>query len=74
MSRMQLHRKLKSLIGVSVTELLRNERLKTAAKLFSENHSIAEVAYAVGFNNISYFSKCFKETFHKTPSEYIENL
>ena len=74
MSRMQLHRKLKSVIGVSVTELLRNERLKTAAKLFAENPSIAEVAYAVGFNNISYFSKCFKETHHKTPSEYIDNL
>ena len=74
MSRMQLHRKLKSLIGVSVTELLRNERLKTAAKLFIDNQSIAEVAYAVGFNNISYFSKCFKETYHKTPSEYIDNL
>lgn len=74
MSRMQLHRKLKSLIGVSVTELLRNERLKTAAKLFIDNQSIAEVAYAVGFNNISYFSKCFKEMYHKTPSEYIDNL
>lgn len=74
MSRMQLHRKLKSVIGVSVTELLRNERLKTAAKLFAENPSIAEVAYAVGFNNISYFSKCFKEMYQQTPSEYIDNL
>lgn len=73
MSRMQLHRKLKTLIGVSATEFLRNERLKTAAKLLQKGGgTISEIAYAVGFNDVSYFSKCFKEHFHMTPSQYAE--
>lgn len=73
MSRMQLHRKLKSLLGVTSTEFLRNERLKVAAELLKKgNGNISEIAYAVGFNDVSYFSKCFKEMFKMTPSEYIE--
>ena len=73
MSRMQLHRKLKSIFGVSSTEFLRNERLKIAAELLkNENSTISEIAYSVGFNDVSYFSKCFKEIYQCTPTEYIE--
>lgn len=73
MSRMQLHRKLKSLLGVSSTEFLRNERLKAASELLKKgNGNISDVAYAVGFNDVSYFSKCFKEIYQCTPTEYIE--
>jgi signal transduction histidine kinase/DNA-binding response OmpR family regulator len=72
MSRMQLHRKLKSLLGVTATEFLRNERLKTAAKLLKEgNGNISEIAYSVGFNDLSYFAKCFKEVYSVTPTEYL---
>lgn len=71
MSRMQLHRKLKSLFGVSATEFIRNERLKTAADLLKNNKfSISEIAYNVGFNDVGYFSKCFKEIYHLSPSDY----
>lgn len=74
MSRMQLHRKLKSLLGVTSTEFLRNERLKIAAELLKKgNGNISEIAYSVGFNDVSYFSKCFKEMYHCTPTEYAEN-
>ena len=73
MSRMQLHRKLKSLLGVTSTEFLRNERLKVAAELLKKgNGNISDVAYAIGFNDVSYFSKCFKEMYQCTPSEYME--
>jgi signal transduction histidine kinase/DNA-binding response OmpR family regulator len=73
MSRMQLHRKLKSLFGVSATEFLRNQRLKTAAELLKKgNGNISDIAYSVGFNDVSYFSKCFKEIYLCTPSEYSE--
>ncbi|MEO8235805.1 MAG: response regulator [Flavobacterium sp.] len=73
MSRMQLHRKLKSLLGVSATEFLRNERLKTATKLLKKgNGNISDIAYAVGFNDVSYFSKCFKEMYDCTPTEFLE--
>jgi signal transduction histidine kinase/DNA-binding response OmpR family regulator len=73
MSRMQLHRKLKSLLGVSATEFLRNERLKVGAELLKQgNGNISEIAYSVGFSDVSYFSKCFKEMYHCTPTEYME--
>lgn len=71
MSRMQLHRKLKSLLGVSATGFLRKERIKTAAALLGKgNGTVSEIAYAVGFNDVSYFIRCFKEVYHCTPSEY----
>ena len=71
LSRMQLHRKLKTLLGVSATEFLRNERLKSAALLLKKGGTnISEIAYSVGFNDVSYFSKCFKELFGVTPTEY----
>ncbi len=74
MSRMQLHRKLKSLLGVSATEFLRNERLKVGAELLKKgNGNISEIAYSVGFSDVSYFSKCFKEMYECTPTEYMEN-
>lgn len=73
MSRMQLHRKLKSILGVSTTEFLRKERIKMAATLLKRaDVTIAEIAYAVGFNDVSYFIRCFKEVYNCTPSEYQE--
>jgi DNA-binding response OmpR family regulator len=75
MSRMQLHRKLKSLFGVSATEFVRNERLKTAADLIKNKQlSISEIAYGVGFNDVYYFSKCFKDLYKIAPSEYQKSL
>ena len=74
MSRMQLHRKLKSLLGVSATEFLRNERLKVGAELLKQgNGNISEIAYSVGFSDVSYFSKCFKEMYQCTPTDFMEN-
>ena len=75
LSRMQLHRKLKSLLNVSTTEFIRNERVKTAAEMMKKGHkNISEIAYTVGFNNLSYFNKCFKQVFDETPTEYISKL
>lgn len=70
-SRMQLHRKLKALTGQSATELIRTQRLKLAANLLKEGKiSIAEIGYTVGFNDPSYFTRCFKKEFGCAPSDY----
>jgi DNA-binding response OmpR family regulator len=71
MSKMQLYRKLKALTGQSPSEFMRNLRLRRAASLISQRSgNISEIAYSVGFNNLSYFAKCFKELYQVTPSEY----
>jgi signal transduction histidine kinase/DNA-binding response OmpR family regulator len=71
MSRMQLHRKLKTLFGVSASQFIRNERLKAAAELLKQKDvTISDVAYKVGFNDVGYFSKCFKKLYHLIPSDY----
>lgn len=71
MSRMQLHRKLLAYTGLSTTAFIRSQRLKQAVHILrTSDASISEIAYAVGFNTPSYFIKCFKETYKKTPTEY----
>jgi YesN/AraC family two-component response regulator len=71
MSKTQLHRKLKALTNEAPGELLRNFRLKRAAQLLSQKaDSVTQIAYKVGFNNLSYFAKCFKELYGVAPSSY----
>lgn len=71
MSRMQLHRKLTAITGLSTTEFIRSQRLKQAIRILKNSDAtVNEVAYTVGFNTPSYFIKCFKETYGKTPVEY----
>lgn len=71
-SRPQLYRKIKSIIGLSAIQFLRSIRLKRAAQLLSSGGgmSVSEVMYAVGFNNISYFSKIFFAEFGVLPKDY----
>jgi DNA-binding response OmpR family regulator len=71
MSRKNLLRKIKALTDQSVNEFIRNFRLQRAAQLISnKSATVSEIAYQVGFNNLSYFSKCFKELFDVLPNEY----
>ena len=73
MSNMQMYRKLKSLTNLSGNEFIKNIRLKKAVQLLeTENYNISEIAYKVGFNDPSYFSRIFKKQFGKSPSEYVE--
>lgn len=73
MSRMQLHRKLKALTGLSASEFIRAERLKLAAQLLKTAKSnVSEVGYRVGFNDHAYFSKCFKNRYDCTPTAYMQ--
>ena len=73
-SRSQFFRKIKALMGYSPIELIKIIRLKKAADLLiNKKLSISEICYETGFSQPSYFSKCFKEYFKLTPTEYIEN-
>lgn len=75
MSRVQLHRKTKSITGHSVSDLLRDHRLTKAADLLRQKEgNVSEVAYQVGFDNLSYFAKAFRQKYQKTPSEYKQSI
>lgn len=74
LSRVHLHRKLKELTNLSSRDFIRNIRMQQAAKLLKEKKlTISEVAYAVGYNNLSHFSNTFKEYFGLSPKEYMQN-
>jgi DNA-binding response OmpR family regulator len=71
MSKTQFHRKIKALTNESPGELLRNFRLKQAAQLLLQKEdTVTQIAYKVGFNNLSYFAKCFKELYGVPPSAH----
>ncbi len=73
LSRIQLYRKLKGLIGQSGNEFIRSVRLKRAAQLIRQDQlTIAEITYQVGFNDLQYFRDCFKKQFGVKPSEYLQ--
>jgi signal transduction histidine kinase/DNA-binding response OmpR family regulator len=71
MSRAHLHRKLTALTAQSPSEFIRNFRLKRAASLLLQHcGNVSEVAYLVGFSSLNYFTKCFREYYGQTPTEY----
>ncbi|WP_296622168.1 helix-turn-helix domain-containing protein [Marivirga sp.] len=70
LSRSQVHRKLKNATGQSISQFIREYRLQKAKKLLlQEDFSAAEVAYKVGFNSPTYFSKAFHDYFGATPGK-----
>ena len=74
MSRSQLHRKLRAVTGKSASEFVRTHRLQRAAQLFDGGYgNVTEVAYAVGFHNLSYFSRSFRDLYGVQPSEYLKD-
>ena len=71
LSRGHLHRKIKELTGTTPVEFLRNYRLsKAAALLKQKQYTVSEIAYQTGFSSPAYFSKCFKQVYDITPTEY----
>jgi AraC-like DNA-binding protein len=70
-SRVALYKKILSLTGKTPIEFIRGVRLKRAAQLLESNqYTVSEIAYRVGFNNPKYFSRYFKEEFGILPSAF----
>ena len=73
LGRVQLYRKIKALTNNSPNELLRIARLKKAASLLaSSEKTISEITYEVGFTSPSYFTKCYKEYFGESPTDFLK--
>ena len=71
MSRVQLYRKLKSLIGQSPGQVIRVIRLKRALQLLeTKQYNVSDVMYMVGYNDLKSFREQFKKEFGVSPSGY----
>ncbi|OJJ17139.1 hypothetical protein BKI52_30990 [marine bacterium AO1-C] len=71
MAQATLFRKLKAITKMSTTEFIRTIKLKKAARLIKQDvGKMEDIAFQSGFNDISYFNRCFKKQFGVTPSEF----
>ena len=70
-SRVQLYRKVKAILGISVSEHINNFRLeKSKELLLNSNKNISEIAFAVGFSSLYYFSTVFKSKYGVSPKDF----
>ena len=70
-SRVQLYRKVKAIIGINISDHINNVKLEKAAELLkSNNMNISEIAYSLGFSSPNYFSTAFKNKFGISPKDY----
>jgi signal transduction histidine kinase/DNA-binding response OmpR family regulator len=70
-SRVQLYRKVKAILGISISDHINNIRLEKSKELLKKSDmTISEIAYAVGFSTPNYFSTSFKNKFGISPKEY----
>lgn len=75
MSRSTLHRKFNALINQSTVDFINGVKLKKSIELLRKSElNISQIAYSVGFNDPKYYSRIFKKTFGKAPSEYQKNV
>lgn len=75
MSRSQLYRKIKALSGYTTSDFVNLIRIRRAVELIqSGNYRLNEVAFLVGYNSQSYFTKCFKKIYKVTPKEYFAGI
>ncbi len=72
-SQKQLYRKLKAITNETPSQFIRKHRLKRSLTMLESNHdNISHIAYLVGFNDPSYYTKCFRELFGVSPGDYAK--
>jgi AraC-like DNA-binding protein len=70
-SRASLYRKIKTMTGLSIVEVIKEIRLKRAKQLLKDQKfNVNEVSHIVGFSDSNHFRKCFKAEFGLSPTEY----
>ena len=70
-----LHRKLKAISKQSISQFIRETRLKRARELLQlQTGTVAEIAYRVGFGSTTYFSKCFHDHYGYPPGEVKKHM
>ena len=75
LSRVTLHRKVKSVVRKSVSKLIRETRLKRAFQLLQQrNGNVSEIAFMVGFGSVAYFTRCFHTHYGFTPGEVLKRM
>ena len=75
LSRSQLFRKIKAITNHTPNGFIRSFRLHRAMDMLKQQGaSVSEIAYETGFQNPSYFTKCFQEQFGKSPSAVLKDL
>ncbi len=72
-SRSQLHRKIKTLSGMTTSEYINMVKMQKAVEYIkSSEYTFNEIAFKLGFSSQSYFTRCFKKVYKITPKEYFE--
>ncbi|MDE5870057.1 MAG: response regulator, partial [Muribaculaceae bacterium] len=71
----QFTRKVKAITNYTPVELIRKFRVEKARKmLLSTDRTVGEIAFATGFSSQAYFTRCFRDAYGKTPSEFRASL
>lgn len=71
MGRTVFFNKIKGLLGISPIEFIKESRIKRAAQLLETGqYNVSEVSFQIGMNDARYFSKCFKQKYGMTPTEF----
>ena len=74
-SRIQLYRKVKAIIGINISDHINNVKLEKAAELLKANEmNISEIAYSLGFSSPNYFSTSFKNKFGVSPKKFQSSI
>ncbi len=70
-SRVQLYRKVKAILGISISEYINTQRLVKAKNLLQDSElNIAEIAYQLGYSSPGYFSTTFKNKYGVSPKQF----
>jgi ABC-type sugar transport system substrate-binding protein/DNA-binding response OmpR family regulator/nitrogen-specific signal transduction histidine kinase len=70
-SRVQLYRKVKAILGINISDHINNIKLERASEMLKGgNMNVSEVAYALGYSSPNYFSTAFKNKYGISPKDF----